>query len=89
MIASLVKLAAGLAFFSVMSAVMIFVMVGAAQSWVSLVEVMLAGQGYMRQAGNFLGWLLYVLRIDFLTSAIVFVSAMRIAFFLWWSIKTS
>ena len=83
------RLGAALAFFAVLSSLMIWALVWAGQGWVSLYEVLVDAGGYMRQAGEFLGWLVFVLRIDYFLSVVVFVKATDLMRVLWWSIKGS
>lgn len=81
------RIAAALSFFAIMSTLMVWSLVWAAQGWVSLVETLVDAGGFYQQAGDFLGWLIFVLRIDYLISVIVFVKATDLMRLLWWSIK--
>ena len=84
---TIARLGAALAFFSVMSSIMIWVLVWAGQGWVSLVTTLVDAGGIYQQAGDFLGWLVWVLRVDYFLSVVVFVKATDLMRVLWWSIK--
>lgn len=84
---TIARIGAATAFFAVVGAVMVWVLVGAGQAWVSLYDAMVSAGGHYRQAGQFLGWLAFVLRLDYLLSVVVFVHAFGLLLKLWWVMK--
>ena len=72
------------AFFGIVAAVMVFAVLAAANGWVALYDVLVDAGGFYQQAGRFLGWLVWVLRIDYLLSVVVFVHSFGLLMKLWW-----
>ena len=81
------RLGAALGFFAILSTLMVWSLVWAGQGWVSLVDALVDAGGAYQQAGDFLGWLVYVLRVDYFLSVVVFVKGFELMRLLWWTIK--
>ena len=84
---TIARIGAALAFFAVTSGVMVWVLVGAAQAWVSLYDAIEAAGGYLREPAALMGWLAWVLRLDYFISVVVFVHGFLLLDRLWWTLK--
>lgn len=85
----ILRFVAGLSVFSVYTALGAFVWWSATSMWVSLVEAMQDAGGFMAQAGDLLGWAVWVLRLDYLLALLSLLLSIQVVRQFWWFVGRS
>lgn len=87
LVLTIARIAASLAVFGVCSAVMVWVLGTAAQAWVGLYNAIQGAGGYLAQPAAFMGWIAWVIRLDYAIAVALFCAAYHLLIRLWWFIK--
>ena len=85
----IIRFVAGLAVFSVYTAAGALVWWAATGMLVSLVEALQSAGGFMEQAGDLLGWVIWVVRLDYLLALLSLLLSIQLIRQFWWFVGRS
>ena len=85
----LLRFAAGAAMFSVYSVLGMLIWWSATSTWINLVNALRGAGGYMEQAGDLLGWMVWVARLDYLLGLLSVLLSIQVFRQFWWFVGRS
>ena len=85
----ILRFAAGAALFSVYTAIGAMLWWSATQTWISLVEALQDAGGFMEDAGDLLGWIIWVSRLDYLLGLLALLLSVQVVRQFWWFVGRS